>query len=281
MALEIVRTRAELRARVAEWHKAGLKVAVTPTMGALHAGHMSLVQLGRQKADRVVATIFVNPTQFGPTEDFSVYPRREAADAALLEQAGCDLLYTPSVGEIYPDGFATTVTISGVSEGACGAFRPVHFAGVATVVAKLLLQTQADIGIFGEKDWQQLQVIRRMVRDLDLPVEILGAPTLREADGLALSSRNAYLSPAERLIAPQLHRILTETAEFLRQGGTVAAAVAEAKARLGVAGFGPVDYLEVHDAETFALLSGVLSVPARLLVAAYLGKARLIDNIPV
>ena len=201
-SLPIVRTVADLRARVRAWRADGLRIGFTPTMGALHEGHLSLVRLARTRADRVVASVFVNPTQFGPNEDFDAYPRDEAGDAALLAGAGCDLLYAPSTVEMYPAGAATTVTVTGVSEPLDGQARPGHFAGVATVVAKLLNQCAPDIAVFGEKDYQQLQVIRRLVADLDLPVEIVGSPTARADDGLALSSRNAYLTPAERAVAP-------------------------------------------------------------------------------
>ncbi|MBP7649736.1 MAG: pantoate--beta-alanine ligase, partial [Phenylobacterium sp.] len=202
MPLPIVRTVADLRSQVAAWRKAGETVGMVPTMGALHAGHLSLVTLAKTKAVRVVASVFVNPTQFAPHEDFDAYPRDEAKDAGLLESAGCDLLFAPSVAEMYAPGFSTTVTVSGVSEPLDGAARPGHFAGVATVVSKLLLQCGPDIAVFGEKDYQQLQVIKRLVADLDIPVEVIGAPTARAEDGLALSSRNAYLTPAEREAAP-------------------------------------------------------------------------------
>src|SRR5262245_48206292 len=197
-ALPIVRTVAELRARVDGWRRDGERVGFVPTMGALHEGHLSLVRLARRHATRAVASVFVNPTQFGPNEDFERYPRNEAQDAGLLAGAGCDLLFAPTVTEMYPQGFGTTVTVAGVSEPLDGAARPGHFAGVATVVTKLLMQCGPDLAVFGEKDFQQLQVIRRLVRDLDIPVEIVGAPTERASDGLALSSRNAYLTPAER-----------------------------------------------------------------------------------
>ena len=280
--LPIVRTVAELRAQVAAWRKAGQRVGFAPTMGALHEGHLSLVQLARTRADRVVVSIFVNPTQFGPNEDFEAYPRDEGRDAALLAGAGCDLLFAPTVAEMYPPGFATTVTVGGVSEPLDGAARPGHFAGVATVVCKLLNQCGPDVAMFGEKDYQQLQVIRRMARDLDLPVEILGAPTARAEDGLALSSRNAYLTQAERALAPTLARTLSEACARLRAGAAVAEVEAWATAALAAAGFHKVDYVEVRGAEDLARLGpGAASTPARILAAAFLGKARLIDNMPV
>lgn len=275
--LMTLRSVAALRRQVAEWRRAGCRVALVPTMGALHEGHLTLVKRGLELADRVVASVFVNPTQFGPNEDFTSYPRRETEDAALLAGAGAHGLYLPSVAEMYPDGFATTISVGGLSEGLCGAFRPGHFAGVATVVTKLLLQAAPDVGLFGEKDYQQLQVIRRMVRDLDIPVEIEGVPTVREADGLALSSRNAYLSPAERATAPVLHATLAAMAERLAKGAPAAAEEAWGVDQLLTAGFASIDYLEVRDATTLAPVSRV-TAPARILVAARLGKTRLIDN---
>ena len=278
----IVRTVAALRAQVRAWRAAGERVGFAPTMGALHEGHLSLVRLAREHADRVVVSLFVNPTQFGPNEDFDAYPRSETRDAELLGGVGCDLLFAPGVAEMYPPGFSTTVTVSGVSEPLDGAARPGHFEGVATVVSKLLNQCGPDVAVFGEKDYQQLQVIRRLVRDLDLPVEIVGAPTARADDGLALSSRNAYLTPAEREVAPVLARALQAARERLRAGAPVAEAEAEAVAALAAAGFGPIDYVEVRAAEDLARLGpGPITAPARILAAARLGKTRLIDNIAV
>ena len=278
----VVRTVAELRAQVRAWRAAGERVGFAPTMGALHEGHLSLVRLAREHADRVVVSLFVNPIQFGPNEDFDAYPRSEAADAELLGSVGCDLLFAPGVAEMYPPGFSTTVTVSGVSEPLDGAARPGHFAGVATVVAKLLNQCGPDVAVFGEKDYQQLQVIRRLVRDLDLAVEIVGAPTARADDGLALSSRNAYLTPAERQVAPVLARALQAAREHLRAGAPVAEAEADAMAALVAAGFGPIDYVEVRAAEDLGRLGpGPITTPARILAAARLGKTRLIDNITV
>lgn len=282
MSPPIVRTVTELRARVRTWRSAGERVAFVPTMGALHEGHLSLVRLAKQNAQRCVASVFVNPTQFGPNEDFAAYPRGEARDAELLASVGCDLLYAPAVGEMYPEGFATTITVAGISEPLDGAARPGHFAGVATVVAKLLLQVGPDVAVFGEKDYQQLQVIRRLVRDLDIPVGILGAPTARADDGLALSSRNAYLTPEEREIAPELHHVLSEAVDRLRAGDPVEAVERTAVIRLNAAGFSRIDYVEVRAADDLARLGpGPVRPPARILAAAVLGRTRLIDNLAV
>lgn len=269
-----------LREAVRGFRAAGETVALVPTMGALHAGHLELVREGRRRADRVVATIFINPTQFGPNEDFARYPRDREGDLAKLAGAGANVVFLPTVDVMYPPGFATTVTVGGVSEGLCGAFRPGHFAGVATVVTKLLLQALPDVALFGEKDYQQLQVIKRFARDLDIPVTIAGVTTIREADGLALSSRNAYLTPDERAAAPKLNALLRDIAGRLAAGEAAAGLLAAGVTALAEAGFGPVQYLEFRDAETLAPLAGA-SAPGRLLVAAYLGKTRLIDNIPV
>lgn len=281
-ALPVVRTVPELRTVVQAWRGEGLRVALVPTMGFLHAGHLSLVRLGHARADRVVASLFVNPTQFAPSEDFDAYPRDEARDVGLLAGAGCDLLYAPSPTEMYPPGFSTTVSVAGVTAPMDGLARPTHFAGVATIVAKLLTQCQPDVAIFGEKDYQQLLVIQRMARDLDLPVEIVGATTVREPDGLALSSRNSYLTPDERGVAPLLNAALRSAGEALRAGASVAQAEADGLAALAAAGFGKVDYFEVRGAEDLTRLGpGPVETPARVFVAARLGKARLIDNWPV
>lgn len=277
--VEIVRTVADLRNRVAAWHAQGETVAMVPTMGAIHEGHMSLVRQANRLAGHVVASIFVNPLQFGPNEDFAAYPRGEARDAALLAQAGAALLFTPNANEMYPEGFATTVHVAGVTGGLCGATRPDHFDGVATVVAKLLLQCGPDIAIFGEKDYQQLLVIKRLVRDLNMPVEIVGGAIVREPDGLALSSRNAYLSAEERETAPLLHATIQQASHELAAGLGAEQALESARASLEAAGFG-VDYLEARDPETLAPLSGPVA-SARILVAAFLGKTRLIDNVAV
>jgi pantoate--beta-alanine ligase len=249
-------------------------------MGALHAGHMALVAEARRRLVHVVASIFVNPTQFGPSEDLASYPRREAEDAAMLAEAGCALLWAPGVEAMYPAGFATTVSVAGISEGLCGAVRPGHFDGVATVVAKLLGQVRPDLALFGEKDYQQLAVIRRMAADLDLGVEIIGVPTVREPDGLALSSRNVYLSEAERNAARALPEALGAAAAAIAAGAPVAPALNQARARLAAAGFDPIDYVELRSADTLESLSR-LDRPARLLAAARLGRTRLIDNLPV
>ncbi len=280
--LPTVRTIADLRARVAGWKAAGLTVGFVPTMGALHEGHLSLVTLAREHADRVVASVFVNPTQFAPHEDFNAYPRDEARDAALLAEAGCDLLYAPAVAEMYPPGASTSVIVAGVSEPLDGQARPGHFTGVATVVTKLLNQCGPDVAVFGEKDYQQLQIIKRLTIDLDLPVKIIGGPTMRAADGLALSSRNAYLTDNERPIAPILNEALRDLAATVAAGGAVAEAETAALARLKAAGFGPIDYVEVRGAADLSRLGpGATNVPARVLAAAWLGKTRLIDNVAV
>ena len=282
MTLAIVRTVSELRAQVAGWRRAGETIGLVPTMGALHSGHLSLVALAKTRARRVVASVFVNPTQFAPHEDFDAYPRDEAKDAGLLESAGCDLLFAPTVAEMYAPGFSTTVTVSGVSEPLDGAARPGHFAGVATVVSKLLLQCGPDIAVFGEKDYQQLQVIKRLVADLDIPVEVVGAPTARAEDGLALSSRNAYLTAAEREAAPSLAAALRDAVERLRAGTPVDRVENTGRAALERAGFSRIDYFEVRDAASLAELGpGPVSGPARVLAAGILGKTRLIDNMAV
>jgi pantoate--beta-alanine ligase len=255
-------------------------LALVPTMGALHAGHMALVADARKRADRVAASIFVNPAQFGEGEDFGRYPRREEEDARMLAEAGCDLLWMPSVADIYPDGFATKVSVSGVSERWEGEARPGHFDGVATVVAKLLLSVRPEIAVFGEKDFQQLAVIRRMVADLSLPVEIVGVPTVREPDGLALSSRNAYLSQDERERAIALPTALNAARDAVVNGASVAAALRDAKQSLVDAGFLRIDYLALVDALTLEPLAEQKG-EMRLIAAAVIGTTRLIDNIAV
>jgi pantoate--beta-alanine ligase len=273
--LAVVRTVADLRRAVSAWRSGGGQVALVPTMGALHAGHLALVAQARMLAAHTVASLFVNPAQFGPHEDFSRYPRDEAADAQKLAAAGCELLFAPDVAEIYPAGFATAVDPGPLARRLEGEFRPGHFAGVATVVAKLLLQALPDFACFGEKDYQQLLVIRRIAADLDIPVRIEGVPTVRESDGLALSSRNRYLSAEERAIAPTLLRTLETVARRAREGKGRAA---EGHVALLAAGFSKVDYLEICDAATLEPL-GNLDRPGRVLAAAWLGKTRLIDNI--
>lgn len=280
-ALPVVRTVTDLRKIVSGWKTAGLRVGLVPTMGALHAGHISLVDLARQQADRIVVSIFVNPTQFAPNEDFSAYPRIEDADAERLT-GHADLIFAPSADEMYPQGFSTTVTVSGVSSPLEGSFRPTHFAGVATVVSKLLLQTLPDVAVFGEKDYQQLMVIRRMVADLNIPVAIVPGPTLRESDGLALSSRNAYLTLEQRAVAAKLNVILRESALRAAQGEDVATVTAEGERRIIETGFDSVDYLAICDASSLTpITSGKADSPARILVAAKIGRTRLIDNMPV
>jgi pantoate--beta-alanine ligase len=278
-AIPIVRTVAELRSELAKWRKAGERIALVPTMGALHQGHLSLVALAKEQADRAVVSIFVNPIQFGPREDFHLYPRDEAGDLAKLAAAGADMVFIPDVAEMYPTGFSTRINVGDLTEDLCGAARPNHFDGVATVVAKLLLQCAPDIAIFGEKDYQQLLVIKRMVRDLNLPVEIIGAPIVREKDGLALSSRNAYLSPTERRIAPLLHQTIAEVAAGLANGRGADDAAEAGRFKLEAAGF-RVNYVAVRDPETLKPLHGPVT-EARVLAAAFLGKTRLIDNLAV
>lgn len=280
MSLSILRTIADLRDRVQTWRRAGERVAVVPTMGALHEGHLSLVRAGRERAERVIVTLFVNPKQFNNASDLAAYPRTEADDAAKLAPFGVDVLFAPGVEEMYGNGFATTVSVSGVSEGLCGAHRPGHFDGVATVVSKLLLQSGADCALFGEKDFQQLLVVRRLVADLNIPTEIIGCPTVREADGLALSSRNVRLTPEERRKAPAIANVLRETAERLASGMMAAPALEAARSALEAAGFDRVEYFDLRDAETLLPIERV-DQPARLLAAAWLGETRLIDNLPV
>ena len=255
-------------------------VALVPTMGALHAGHIALVEEAKRRADKVAATIFVNPMQFGPSEDLARYPRREAEDATMLEEAGCDLLWLPSVEDIYPDGFATTVSVSGVSERWEGEARPGHFNGVATVVAKLLLSVRPDIAIFGEKDFQQLAVVRRMVSDLNIGVEIVGVPTVRESDGLALSSRNAYLSEDERARAVALPNALNSARTDILDGLPVRQVIQNSAAKLIDSGFSRVDYFALVDDATLEPLEEIRG-EMRLIAAAVIGSTRLIDNIAV
>jgi pantoate--beta-alanine ligase len=277
---KIARTVNDVRRRVARWREASERVAVVPTMGALHEGHLALVTAARRKARRVIVTIFVNPTQFAAHEDLGRYPRDEAGDLAKLATVETDLVYAPDRATMYPDGFATRVVPAGAADGLESVTRPHFFGGVATIVAKLLLQTQADYAMFGEKDYQQLMVVKQLVRDLDIACEIIGVPTARATDGLALSSRNAYLTAEERAVAPALHRVLGETASALRSGGDVRKALTAGKRSLTAAGF-KVDYLELRNALTLAPVSEGEGGPRRLLAAAYLGKTRLIDNIAI
>lgn len=280
-AMETVRSVADLRRCIGEFRKTGARIGLVPTMGALHEGHLALVRAARATCGRTVATLFVNPKQFDRPDDLQRYPRTEADDAAALAAEGCDLLFAPPAEEMYPPGFSTSVTVGGVTEPLEGTHRPGHFAGVATVVSKLLLQALPDEAFFGEKDYQQLQTIRRMARDLDIPVAIRGVPTVREHDGLALSSRNRQLDAGQRRIAPVLYEVLQEAAGQLADGTTSAAPVLDAGvARLTQAGFERVDYLALADAETLQPLERA-DRPARLLAAAWLGPVRLIDNVPV
>ena len=280
---EVVRTVADLRMQVRAWRNDGLRIGLVPTMGALHEGHLSLVRASMYECDRTVVSIFVNPAQFAPNEDLDSYPRDEADDLAKLARLGTDLVFAPEQLEIYAEGFATTVTVSGVSEGLCGDSRPHFFQGMATVVTKLLLQCLPDRAYFGEKDYQQLQVIRRLARDLDIPVEIVEGPTVREPDGLALSSRNAYLSPEDRARAPLLHRTMRDVALKVVAGEPVPAVLAWGRDELTAAGFDPLDYLEIREAVTLAPVADTWNGarPARIFAAAYLGGTRLIDNIPI
>jgi pantoate--beta-alanine ligase len=280
-ALTVVRTVADLRRAVGEFRAASRTIGMIPTMGALHEGHVSLVQGAVDRGDVPVASIFVNPTQFGPNEDFAAYPRDEAGDFAKLEAAGCRIAYAPSKEEMYPGPQLTTVTVASLTDGLCGPFRPGHFRGVATVVCKLLLMAMPDRGYFGEKDYQQLQVLKRMARDLAMPVEIVGMPTIRESDGLAMSSRNRYLTPDERKTALAIHRELTALARMAADGRvSCTKAAADAAQALLAAGFDKVEYLTVVDAESLAPIEHVAG-PARIAVAARLGRTRLIDNVAV
>lgn len=276
--MEVVRELAALRAAVADARAAGRTIALVPTMGALHAGHVALVEAARRPGTTVVASIFVNPRQFGAGEDLSRYPRRETSDIATLTDAGCDLLWLPPVEAMYPEGFATNLSVTGVSEGLDGAARPGHFDGVATVVAKLFNQVDPDRAYFGEKDFQQLAVVRRMVVDMDFDVEVVGVPTQREDDGLALSSRNIYLDEDERQKAVALPRALGIAARAIVAGGDSAKALADAESALTAAGF-EIDYVALVDAETLG--EPVLGKRRQLLAAARLGTTRLIDNIAV
>ena len=278
--MQIIRALAPLTEALDSLRQEGATIAFVPTMGALHAGHLALVAEARRRADHVVASIFVNPTQFGANEDLATYPRRENADAALLEQEGCAILWAPDADVMYPDGFETPVAAGPLGDDLDGAARPGHFDGVATVVARLFDQVRPDVAVFGEKDYQQLAIIRALVGRLGLGIEIVGVPTQRDADGLALSSRNAYLSDEERRAARALPRALGEAAQAIQSGQPVAEALARARDRLEAAGFAPIDYVALRDAETLEAMTA-LDRPARLLAAARMGQTRLIDNLPV
>lgn len=277
----VVKTVKALREVVAEWRKRRATVAMVPTMGALHSGHISLVDTAKKHAKKIVASIFVNPTQFGPNEDYTRYPRTFDADLDKLGEAGADLVFAPDVKEMYPEGFSTKLAPEGAaSVGLDDKFRPGHFEGVATVVAKLLIACGPDVAIFGEKDYQQLQVIKAMVRDLGLPVKIVGGAIVREKDGLALSSRNVYLSPSERAAAPVLHQALKEAARAIARGEMLEPVLSKARTKIAAAGL-KLDYFEARDATTLLPPQPAQKAKLRLLVAAKLGKTRLIDNVGV
>jgi len=278
--MEIIRNKIALKDAIRRLTAVGKTIGLVPTMGALHAGHLSLVNIAQRHADAVVATIFVNPTQFGPNEDFTRYPRNEEADTMQLAQAGVQIVYIPSVEEMYEGDPRTVVSVGDIANALCGAFRPGHFDAVATVVTKLFMQVMPDIAVFGEKDYQQLHIIRTFTHDLDIPVSIIGGAVIREADGLALSSRNRYLSETQRRAAASLYRALTQAAQAIKAGQEVAAALTDAKDALMASGFSRIDYIELRDAATLAP-AATLKQPARLLAAAYLGTTRLIDNIAV
>ena len=275
-----VRTVSELRQVIGEWRRAGLSVGLVPTMGALHEGHFSLVDRSVMENDRTCVSLFVNPKQFSPTEDFDLYPRNEAADAKALQCRGANVLFAPAVEEMYPADAATSVSVPGLGDVLEGEFRDGFFTGVATVVSKLLIQSMADRAYFGDKDYQQLRVIRRLTADLNIPVQIIGCPIIREEDGLALSSRNAYLTTEERAIAPALYTVLLKMVAAIQSGADSASAVQDGTQHLLSVGFMKVDYLAVVDPETLLPLSSATG-PCRVLGAAWLGKTRLIDNVGV
>lgn len=278
--MKIIRRKSDLRELTNAWRQSAETIGVVPTMGALHAGHLSLVRTARDRADRVIVTLFVNPRQFNSAEDLANYPRTETSDAQKLAPFDVDVLYVPEPEEIYPQGFATTVSVAAVSEGLCGATRPGHFDGVSTVVTKLLLQTDADYAFFGEKDYQQLQVVRRLATDLDLRTEIVGCPTIREEDGLAMSSRNLRLDASARETAPEIAKILAHTANSIETGTPVSAAIKTGRRMLFDIGFHEIDYFELRSDPDLALLK-VADRPARLFAAVWLNGIRLIDNLPV
>lgn len=278
----IIRKIADMRDTVASWRRAGHRIALVPTMGALHEGHLRLVDAARAEADKVIVSIFVNPTQFGPNEDLDAYPRQEAEDCRLVAERGAVAAWCPTVGEMYPDGFSTNVRVNGLTDCLCGDHRPGHFDGVSTVVSKLLLQVMPDRAYFGEKDWQQLQVIKRAVLDLNIPVDVRGVPTIREQDGLAMSSRNRYLSVEERAIAPKMFAMLRDSADELMRGKSFDSFKRRRTEELLDTGFNAVDYFDFRHANSLKPLNAWKEdVPSRLFVAARLGKARLIDNFGV
>ena len=278
--LNTITKRLDLRSQVMKWRRNSETIALVPTMGALHEGHLSLVELARTVSNKVVVSVFVNPKQFGQGEDLDQYPRDLDSDLDKLKKTGADLVYAPDAKQIYPKGFSTSIKVTGISEGLCGASRPHFFGGVATVVTKLLLHCTPDIAIFGEKDYQQLLVIKRLATDLDLPVEIIGGPIVRESDGLALSSRNVYLSKSDRQTAPLLHKALLDTRELLLKGTPMSKAAPQTTDVLTKAGF-QLDYFELRDAHTLAPMDRFSRKPARLLIASNLGRTRLIDNIAI
>lgn len=269
-----------LRTRTAAWRRAGETIGVVPTMGALHQGHLSLARAARATCDRVIVTIFVNPKQFNNPSDLENYPRTEHEDAAKLESTGVDLIYAPSPDQIYPAGFKTTVSVSGLTDVLCGAARPGHFDGVATVVSKLFLQTSADFAFFGEKDYQQLQIVRQMAADLDIAIDVVGCPTIREEDGLAMSSRNLLLSDRSRAYAPILAEVMEDLTAQLQAGAMMDSIVEDAKARLLRSGFNEVDYLELRNGSDLSILKRA-EPEARLFAAAWLAGVRLIDNMEI
>ena len=278
--LDIIRTVAELRSRVSMWRRQGLSISLIPTMGSLHAGHLSLMKVGKERSDRVIATIFVNPLQFAPNEDFETYPRRENSDVHKLIEEGVDLLFAPDVNEMYRSDATTTINVAGLTDCLCGLSRPGFFDGVATVVTKLLLQSLPDIAIFGEKDYQQLLVIKRLSTDLDIPVEIIGAPTIREEDGLALSSRNIYLDAKSRSVAPSMYNILSQHASNISNGNDIKKSLELAKRHMHDSGFEKIDYLDLRSSQTLQACNDIKR-PSRLFAAAWLGSTRLIDNMAI
>ena len=278
--MDIVRTVAEMRSHVSTWRREGLSVALVPTMGSLHAGHLSLMKVGKERSDRVIATIFVNPLQFAPNEDFETYPRREDSDIQKLVEEDIDLLFAPDVNEMYRPDATTTINVGGLTDCLCALSRPGFFDGVATVVTKLLLQALPDIAIFGEKDYQQLLVIKRLATDLDIPVEIIGAPTIREEDGLALSSRNVYLDTKSRSIAPSMYNILNQYASDISNGNDIKKSIQLAKQNMQKSGFEKIEYLDLRSSQTLQACNDIKK-PSRLFAAAWLGSTRLIDNLAI